>query len=162
MKRLFLFLSLFLIFFSENSRAENWQNVEFYGNGKIHKLSDYKGKVVLVMFWATWCPHCKNQMPALSMLKSLYSSTKTLEVLPISIDREGEQMVFNYFRTYNIKNLDPYIDKNSNLLHSLGLSAVPHLLLISKEGNVLGSYGGLQYLDVEYLEELISENGQSQ
>lgn len=160
MKKLLLLLSLFLIFTSQNSYAENWQDVEFYGNGKTHKISDYKGKVVLVMFWATWCPYCKQQIPALSMLKNLYSNAKNLQILNISIDRENEDFVKNYLKTYGINNLDVYMDNNSNLLHSMGFSAVPTLALISKEGKPLGSYGGLQHLDVKYLEELISENAQ--
>ncbi len=162
MKRLFLLLFAFSLLTSVASKADNWQETEFYGNGQIHKLSDYKGKVVVVMFWATWCPYCKNQMPALSMLKRLYSSANNLAVLAVSIDDGGEALVQNYFKTYNLTNLESYIDIQSNLLHSFGFSAVPTVVLISPEGKMLGSYGGLQHLDVEYIEELLTNDANIQ
>ena len=91
MKKLLLLLGLLLILLPKSSFSQDWQDVEFYSNNVPYKLSDYKGKTLLVMFWATWCPHCKNQMPALSMLKNLYSKTPDFEVLSISIDEDGEE-----------------------------------------------------------------------
>jgi len=146
--------------FAETTKAQDWSRVDFYSKKGNHQLSDYRGKIVLVMFWATWCPYCKNQLPALSMLKGLYNNIKDLEVLAISIDRGDSEKVSNYLETYQIDNLGTYIDANSNLMNSMGFSAVPTLLLISADGNILGSYRGLQDLDVKYLDKLIAENEQ--
>ncbi len=158
MKKLLPFLAIFCLLFSSNARAEPWSDVEFYGNGSGHKLSDLKGNVVLLMFWATWCPHCKNQMPALSMLKRLYSAAPDFKVLAVSTDSGGEQVVQNYLKTYQLDNLESYIDPGSNLLRSMGFSAIPTVVIISREGDMLGYYRGLQHIDVKYLEELIKQD----
>lgn len=159
MKKILLLAALMSVFCSTNVQAERWDEIEFYSNGESHKLADYKGKTVLVLFWATWCPYCKSQLPALSMLKTLYSNVPDFEVLNISTDDEGEEVVKNYLNTYNLNNLNSYIDINSNLLHSLGFSAIPTLVLISAEGEILGNYSGLQDLDIKYLEGIIKKDG---
>jgi len=142
----------------ELSAAEAWQETPFYSNGITHKLADYKGKVVLVFFWATWCPYCKKQIPAYSLLKDLYKKIPDLEIMNISTDSD-ENLVKNYLNTYNLGNLDSFVDINSNLLHSMGFTAIPTLVLISREGNILGYYGGLQEFDVKYLDQIIKKNG---
>src|SRR5271157_1210381 len=95
-------LSLYLIFFGStppSSREELKPKVvaaQDFGlpslRGDYVKLSDYRGKVVFLNIWATWCPPCRDEMPS---MESLYQRLKgrNFELLSVSIDREGEKVV---------------------------------------------------------------------
>ena len=157
------FFALILIFplgsFAKDLQPKNiWKEVEFFSDTDAHKLREYEGKTVLVMFWATWCPYCTRQMPALSMLKNLYKNVDDFEVIAISTDRGGIEKIKSYYETANIHNLDLFYDYNSRLMKTFGILGIPTIVLISKEGEILGSYSGLQHLDVNYLERLINYN----
>jgi thiol-disulfide isomerase/thioredoxin len=153
------FLFLFLLIFPFNSLSQeiNWTEIPFYSEGKEYKISDFHGKVKLVMFWATWCPHCRNQMPALSLLKNAYKHSDRLEVIAISTDREGEEKVKSYFNSLNINNLTSYVDYKSNLFRNMGFYAIPSMVLISPDNKILGIYSGLQDFDIEYLDKLLAD-----
>lgn len=155
MRNFSLLILLSIVIFPSGLRADDWYDTEFYNDGTAKKLSDFKGKTILVMFWATWCPYCKNQMPALSMLKNLYANVPNFEIAPISIDENGAIAVKNFFATYNINNLDKYVDDKSILFHSMGFDSIPKLVLVSKDGEILNSYNGLQNIDIKYLEKII-------
>ncbi len=161
MKISVLLLLCCILLFPVNSSADDWRSVPFYSNEQAHRLSDYKGQTLLVMFWATWCPHCKNQMPALSVLKKLYSNIPDLKIINISIDDGGEERVRRYLATHGLNDLDSYVDANSNLLNSLGFNAIPTLVLISPQSEIAGIYSGLQDFNVKYLEGMIKKNGQA-
>jgi thiol-disulfide isomerase/thioredoxin len=65
--------------------------MSFYGpDGQLTRLADRKGKVLVVNFWATWCPPCIAEMPTFAKLAASYEG-QPLEVIPISIDREQDQ-----------------------------------------------------------------------
>ena len=59
------------------------------GAGKPHTLADFKGQVVVMNLWATWCGPCKTEMPTLGKLQAAYA-TQPLKVLPISVDRDSD------------------------------------------------------------------------
>jgi len=104
------------------------------GNKNIHSLNDYKGKVVLVNFWATWCKPCVKEMPALSKLKKMLSGFN-VELLPISIDYKGIKVVDEFYKEHKIKNLKTYLDKKGSSFKKLKLMALPTTLIINKDGD---------------------------
>ena len=59
------------------------------GAGKPHTLADFKGQVVVMNLWATWCAPCKTEMPTLARLQAAYA-TQPVKVLPISVDRDSD------------------------------------------------------------------------
>jgi thiol-disulfide isomerase/thioredoxin len=67
--------------------------------GKNHTLSDYKGKWVLVNFWATWCPPCLKEIPDLI---SLYESRKDLMVIGVAIDEADPNLVLEFVKSMSI------------------------------------------------------------
>ena len=111
-------------------------------DGKTLKLSDLKGKVVIIDFWATWCPPCRKGIPDLIELKKKYGS-KGLEIVGISVDAEntiGEVIPFIKNQGINY----PVVYGNSVVAQAYGgVSAIPTTFVIDKKGKIVASYEGL-------------------
>ncbi|GMU25061.1 MAG: hypothetical protein AMXMBFR13_51320 [Phycisphaerae bacterium] len=107
-------------------------------DGKLWKLDDHRGRVVLVNFWATWCPPCRAELPALSAVAKKYGS-QGLETVGISVDDEaGEQL-----RSFITERGIPYpilIAEGVSL--PVDVSVIPITLLVDREGRVARRYQG--------------------
>lgn len=123
-------------------------------DGKEKKLSDYKGKVILLNFWATWCPPCKKELPSLSQI-STELKDKDFKMIGVSVD--DNQEVLNSFLKSN--SLPYTIVFEPNQLVSKYMSAtgqnqnvVPQTYLIDKNGKVvetiLGARSKQDFLDL--------------
>lgn len=109
---------------------------DFYvydGAEKPIRIADFKGKVVLLNFWATWCNPCVKEMPDLDAIQKEYGP-KGLVVIAASQDVQGASKVERFYQTHNIKNLEIYTDKDAYAFGSLGLSGLPATLLIDANG----------------------------
>lgn len=107
-------------------------------SGKTVSLADYKGKVVLIDFWATFCGPCVKAMPKLQKLHDEHGA-KGFSVLGIATDEEGEKLV----RPFMAKRKITYpilIDAGS--WKAYGVKALPALFLIDREGRIVKQYGG--------------------
>ncbi len=110
-------------------------------DGKKLKLSDYKGKVVILDFWATWCPPCRKGIPDLVELKKKYGS-KGFEIIGISVDQETKPDVVPFIKDYGINY--PVVYGNTNVYQQYGgIRAIPTSFIIDKEGKIVASYEGL-------------------
>lgn len=110
-------------------------------DGKQLKLSDYKGKVVILDFWATWCPPCRKGIPDLVELKKKYGS-KGVEIIGISVDQETKPDVVPFIKEYGINY--PIVYGNTSVYQQYGgIRAIPTSFIIDKEGKVVASYEGL-------------------
>lgn len=110
-------------------------------DGKQLKLSDYKGKVVILDFWATWCPPCRKGIPDLVELKKKYGS-KGVEIIGISVDQETKPDVVPFIKEYGINY--PIVYGNTNVYQQYGgIRAIPTSFIIDKEGKIVASYEGL-------------------
>lgn len=99
MKHFFLYLFLVMNFLSFCAQAEEFQFKFEDSKGKIHQLSDYRGKWVLVNFWATWCPPCLKEIPDLI---SLYKDRNNIMILGIAMDYEDSKTVMEYAEALSI------------------------------------------------------------
>jgi len=110
--------------------------------GKKLKLSDYKGKVVLVDFWATWCPPCRRGIPDLISLKSQYKN-KGLEIIGISLDQDNTiDAVKPFIKDYKINY--PVVYGNMDVVVAYGnIESIPTSFIIDKEGKIAARYVGL-------------------
>jgi peroxiredoxin len=103
--------------------------------GDTVKLSDYRGKAVFLNIWATWCPPCLKEMPA---MKSLYQRLKgrEFEMLAVSIDREGEKVIRPFVAKYGLT-FPVLLDPDSKTYRLYGLTGIPETFLIDKNGVIL-------------------------
>ena len=126
-----------------NKELKTYDNIEFLDSKeKVIRLSDYKGNLVMLNFWATWCAPCKEEMPSLDALK-VNPNLNNLEIFPINIGKDNLKKSNIFFEDLNIKNLDIYFDNPLTLAKDLALRGVPTTILFNKEGKefarILGS-----------------------
>jgi peroxiredoxin len=95
-------------------------------------LSDYRGKVVLVNIWATWCRPCVEEMPS---MQKLYDEFKRndFEILAISIDATGESVVAPFMQKYKLT-FPALIDSEGTIRESYGATGVPESFIIDRQG----------------------------
>src|SRR5262249_14145992 len=86
--------------------------------GQSRNLADFKGKVVLLNIWATWCGPCRKEMPALDRLQAELGGPD-FEVVALSIDRGGMDAVRKFFADIGIRNLAMYLDSSGQALRTL-------------------------------------------
>ncbi len=110
--------------------------------GKPHTLADFRGKVVLLNIWATWCGPCRKEMPALDGLQSILGGAEFV-VLPVSIDKQGMDAVTAFYVDVNIKNLGRYLAPEANhALDALGVWGLPATLLLDRQAREIGRLVG--------------------
>jgi len=110
-------------------------------DGRRTSLSDFKGKTVLLNFWATWCPPCIKEMPALDALQAELGGAAFV-VVTVSLDRAGHADVAPFFTKTGIKNLPAYLDPKWQAMKTFNLKGLPTTLLIDKEGREIGRLEG--------------------
>lgn len=125
--------------------------------GKEHTLSDYKGQVVFLNFWASWCPPCKEEMPYIEELYKEYNSNEE-EVAFLSIanpkskdypnnqDIEKDELIT--FMDTNGYTFPVLFDETGEVLSNYYISAFPTTFMIDKEGNVFGYVPGMMSKDI--------------
>jgi len=99
---------------------------------KMVSLSDYRGKVVLVNIWATWCPSCVDEMPSMEKLYQKLQG-EDFEILAVSIDSMGEMVVAPFMKKYKLT-FPALIDSGGTIRMSYGTTGVPESFIIDKNG----------------------------
>jgi len=124
-------------------------------DGSMVSMSDYSGKVILVDFWATWCPPCLEMIPVLTKLHKNYSD-KGLVILAISLDRDGLEAL----GTFVHEKMIPYkvIMGDTKIGNAFGgVSSIPTLYMVDRDGRLVRkltgyhSYGQLEEQVKKYL-----------
>jgi len=111
------------------------------GEGNESTLADFRGRVVLLNVWATWCVPCREEMPTLDRLQAELGGP-AFEVLALSIDRAGPDAVREFYAEIGIENLALHIDPSAKAMFALGVVGLPTTILIDREGNELGRLVG--------------------
>jgi thiol-disulfide isomerase/thioredoxin len=115
-------------------------------NGVRHTLDDFRGQVVLLNIWATWCGPCRSEMASLDRLQAMHGADG-LEVLAVSVDSEGADKVRRFYQKSGIRNLKVYVDSERGTQSAFRARAIPTTVLIDRDGNVVGSMVGATQWD---------------
>ncbi len=164
MKLLTIFIYLLITNFSYALGKPDIKNLVLIKNPKTYEdiifkdinqrdvvLDDFKGKLLILNFWATWCAPCKEEMPSLDNLQS-NSNLNNLKIFPINIGQEDISKSEFFFKELNIKNLDIYIDAPITLAKKFSLRGVPTTILFNKEGKEFARImGSIDFNDEEFV-----------
>ena len=133
--------------FNKSELLLNAPNTVFYdGSGNKHRLTDLRGKSIVLNLWATWCKPCILEMPQLNHLKSLLNE-EDIVVLAISQDRQGAPIVKKFLKANKLYNLDAFIDKGGKLIRALRARGLPTTILFNKENQEIGRVLGIAEWD---------------
>lgn len=109
-------------------------------DGKAVKLSDYKGKVVIVDFWATWCPPCRKGIPDLIEIQKEFSND--VVIIGISVDSDTKNNVISFMQSAGINY--PVAYANEDVVQSYGgIESIPTSFVIDQKGNIVDKHVGL-------------------
>ena len=125
------------------------------------RLSDFRGRYVLLNFWATWCPPCVREMPSMEKLSAAFKE-RPFAVLAVSLDAEGAEKVVPFLKRLGIT-FPVALDPESRVSAVYGAKDLPATFLIDPQGRVIAAAKGEQDWAsaemVRYLDELISSGG---
>ena len=117
-----------------NKELKSYSDITFLDiNNKEFSLNDYKGNLVILNFWATWCAPCKDEMPSLDLLAE-NPNLDNLKVFPINIGKDTNEKSMNFFEDLEIKNLEIYFDTPNTLAKKFKLRGLPTTIFFNKEG----------------------------
>ena len=122
---------------------KNYKEVIFKDeNQKKLNLEDYKGNLIILNFWATWCAPCREEIPSLDVLQS-DNRLNNLKIFPINIGQEDLLKSKSFFKKLNIKNLNIYFDPSISLAKKFKLRGVPTSIIFNKKGEEFARVVGL-------------------
>ena len=104
-------------------------------------LADFKGKALVVNFWATWCAPCVKEMPTLDALQAQMGGD-TFQVLTISQDREGAKVAQPFMEKNGWKNLGLYVEPQGRVQRDASIRGLPTTIIIDKTGKEVGRVEG--------------------
>jgi len=105
-------------------------------NGKKFGLTQFKGKVIFLNFWATWCSPCKEEMPSMEVLHQQFKE-KNFILLAISVDYGGQKPVKEFINKYQYT-FPVLLDPKCKTLDLLQVKGIPTTFLIDKKGRMVG------------------------
>jgi peroxiredoxin len=121
-------------------------------DGKAHRLSDYRGKVVVLMFWATWCPPCRYEMPSMERARRKLEGQGVV-ILGVNVG-EDEATVFAFTGRYPVK-FPLLLDRDGAVIARYPVIGLPTTYIIDPAGNVTHrAIGGREWDDDGLLDQL--------
>lgn len=119
--------------FTSSSKAPDFQLMDL--NGKVFKLSDFRGKVVILDFMATWCSPCKQQIPYLIEVWQKYKNDVVIISISIDPNRDSEEILKDFVNRFPNATWI-WARDTANVSISYKVSAIPKIVIIDKDGNV--------------------------
>jgi len=164
MKLLIIFIYLITINFSYAFEKPDLKNLVLIKNPKSYEniifidmnqkninLDDFKGKLLILNFWATWCAPCREEMPSLDNLQS-NTKLNNLKIFPINIGQEDAIKSESFFKELNIQNLEIYFDAPTTLAKKFSLRGIPTTIIFNKEGKEFARIiGSIDFNDDEFI-----------
>jgi thiol-disulfide isomerase/thioredoxin len=126
------------------------------GSGAERRLSEFRGKTVLLNLWATWCAPCREEMPSLDRLQQELGS-EAFEVVALAVDRTGPKAAKKFLDDIGVKALALYVDQTTRSGSQLRAVGMPTTILIDAEGREIGRLPGPAEWDSADAKALIRE-----
>jgi len=127
-------------------------------NKKEINLNDYRGNLILLNFWATWCAPCKKEMPSLDLLQ-INKDLNNLKIFPINVGRDSNENTLRFFKDLKIKNLNIYLDSPVTLAKKFELRGIPTSIIFNKDGLEFARIiGSIDFSDKEFISWLSNYN----
>ena len=142
-----------------NKELKRYDNLSFQDdkNNQL-SLNDFRGNLVLLNFWATWCAPCKEEMPSLDLLV-LNKKLDNLKIFPINVGKDNIKEASNFFEDLDIKNLNLYFDSPVTLAKTFSLRGIPTSILLNKNGEEFARIiGSINFQDKKFIDWLSSYN----
>jgi len=111
------------------------------GDGKTITLADFRGKVVLVNFWASWCAPCLRELPSINALQEDLGSDQ-FEVVAINIDQQGKRVAEPFAQRLKLDALELYLDPRGRISRGVGVQVMPTTILYDRDGLEIGRMEG--------------------
>ena len=141
-----------------NNTTSAPKTIFFDTGGKELTLNDFKGRLTLVNFWATWCAPCRKEMPSLEVLSNQIGGD-TFQVVTIATMRSSEEAVKKFFNDNNIIDLPNFRDPKGYLARASGVAALPLTILLDRNGNeisrLIGDADWAQDETIEFIKKAI-------
>jgi peroxiredoxin len=119
-------------------------------NGKKVSLSSFKGKVVFLNFWATWCPPCRAEMPS---MQRLYTRFKAKGLVVLAVNLQEDAGTVRRFMAANKLSFPVLLDSSGRVGATYGAESIPITYLVGRDGSVLaGVMGAMEWDSKEHLE----------
>ena len=109
----------------------------FDGEGKPVTLEDFRGKVVVLNLWATWCAPCREEMPGLDRLQAALGD-EGLQVVPLSLDRGDVSQIEAFYAEVGLPTLEIFHDPKAAAGRAFGAFGLPTTIVIDREGQEIG------------------------
>ena len=132
----------------------NFFDLETLDGKKIEVADKFKkNKLILINFWATWCPPCIKEIPDLIKLKKKFNNE--IDIIFVSVDANPAKVIPNFLKKNKLKDFQTYIDKKLNLTKELGVKVMPTTLVINEGPYELSRVEGyIDWLNQKLLNEL--------
>ena len=114
-------------------------------------INDFKGNLILLNFWATWCAPCKEEMPSLDSLQ-VNNKLNNLKIFPINVGQDNTEKSLKFFEDLGVKNLQIYFDSPVTLAKKFRLRGIPTTILFNKDGEEFARIlGSIDFGDEKFL-----------
>ncbi|WP_135077208.1 TlpA family protein disulfide reductase [Terasakiella sp. SH-1] len=117
-------------------------------DGQTVSLADFKGKTILLNLWATWCPPCIREMPALNALAKEFKDHDFV-VLAVATGRQGREKPDAFLEKRNLTDMISLHDPKQNFLRMMEINSLPVTFIIDKEGRMRGGVIGMTKWDTD-------------
>ncbi len=109
--------------------------------GEMRTLEDYQGKVIVLNFWATWCPPCREEMPSLDRLEANHGGD-SLVVMAMSVDRGGENQIREFYDEIAVASLGVFSDPTQKVSRDFRVLGLPTTIVIDHRGQMVARLVG--------------------